>query len=434
MKFIDSALNLINNLTLDKFIEYYKEFTSLIGDSIIPDKKITESYFNFIKQLKPNYEKDIIAVVVAPRECFKSTTFSYFLPLLFIINSFKNNDDLSLVYLASNQFENAYQSIYFRIVSALNNISKLYVLKSDKYRTYLKNENKEMAINIGHINMSLRSRSFKGKRPQLIIADDIDIPYASEEIKARKRSITMFFEDWIPAREKGNSIIIVTGNIESKTSIISTLLSLDFTHKLILPYKINNEYIRETWNKEWENKTRKLMGDDGFERQYNHQLPADKIEFYKTKGIGQKIILIDPGISENNFVLVYLIGNTIANVFYTSYDRYFEIFEIIQSINPNIIIYESNSFQRFLGEKLKEKFPHTLIEEIRTDITQSSKLERMLKAYSYLNEGKITLLNEEVEEIIKEEIEKMNSNSHVLDILGAYIENYIESGGIYISV
>jgi hypothetical protein len=424
-KFIENFNRIRENLTLEQFKKIYYEFTSLIGEGFIPDELILKNYFNFIKQLTPNYEGDILAVVLAPRECYKSTTFSFVFPLWLIYNSMIFNDDLTLIYLASYQYENAYQSIYYRITEALKNMDIINVVKSDRYRTFITNNRKDVAINVGHIGNSLRSRNYKGKRPQLIIADDIDIPYAVDEMKSRYRSITMFFEDWIPAREKGNSFILVVGNLESKISIIQRLLDIEYTHKLILPYKVNNKYIRDNWNEEWEKRTRQIMGEEGFLRQYNHQLPGDDIELSKGKAVGNKIILIDPGINEGNFVMVFLIGNTIVDVFYTSYNRYYEIFEEISKFKPDIIIYEANSFQVFLGEKLREKFPFIQVEELRTDIAQSRKTERMLKAYDYLKEGKLLVLDENVENIIKEEISKIKNNSHVLDILGAYIEEYL---------
>lgn len=425
MKFLESFKKFQKELTLEKFKESYLKITKFAyNSSFCPPDSILEKYFEFIKNLDNKYNNNYLSVVVAPRESFKTTTFSVILPLMLIFNSLKNNDDLTTIVLGSFSLERVITAIYKPIQLALT--ESFDIITSNARHTIIKKGDKEFALFPIHINSTLRSINWKGKRPNLIILDDIDQPAYIQGITARINSVSRFSGDWLPSIENGNSFILIAGNIEHKISIIKDLLSedKDYVNKLVLPCKVDGKYIRPEWNEKWEETQRKQLKDD-FDRLYYHTLKSDIFEFIKNnKPIGIKQVFIDFGTAENSMVAVFFVGDTIVNIIKTDYLGINEIIEEILAFKPNYIFYERNANQGNIFRSILEPKLHYF--NLIPFFTTTHKQDRIGVAINMLLEGKVKVIPS-LEEEIKEEIEifKEEGNSHVLDMVGVYCERYI---------
>ncbi|MCS7227435.1 MAG: hypothetical protein NZ839_00535 [Endomicrobia bacterium] len=435
-KFIDSTLYFFNKLTYKNFEKYYRAITSLEGSEFFPHPNVSKVYYNFIKSLKPNLgEGDILALITAPRMCQKTTTFSIVLPVLLINWSYEDENDLSCIVIGSYKLEKTKETIFRRIKKILSAM-EFEIIQSDKKFFLIKKDEKEIRISIIHPQEDLRSYSFGYYRPQLIILDDLDTPSAlsgsSEEgrINERLRIVRNFQETWIPAREQKNSIIYAVGNFENQVSILKLLDNINYVHKLKLSYKREDgSYLLPDWNEEWEKKTREVMGDEAFERQYAHILASDKYNLKTSNvGLGRRISLIDLGKTNDSLVSVNIIGNMIVSIIYGSYAKYKYFLEEINEFDPEEIYFDATSTQEYFSIILTSYFPRARIFSMDTSKLQLNKQIRMLIALMQLENGNIVLSqeNEMLLSLIREEIEKMKTNSHVFDIIGTWWSMYKE--------
>lgn len=431
-KFIDSLLKFIDKLTFEKWQSLYRQITRIEGSEFVPHYNVSKAYFDFIKSWKPNLtDSDILACVLAPRECQKTTTFSVVLPIIFIEWSFKDYNDLTTIIIGSYRLKKTRETIFKRLRNILKNM-EIEIIQNEKETMTIKKFEKEIKIYLIHPKEDLRSFAYGHHRPQYIILDDLDTPASlslGEEIRLNEKIsiVRNFRENWLPAREQKNSLIYAVGNFESNISILKLLDEMDFVHKLKLKAKDKNKYLLPIWNEEWEKKMRKAIGDEAFERQYLHLLPTDKYTFAKAQPLqGLRYSLIDIGKTNDSLVSVNLIGKTIMSITYGSYTRYKNFIQELRNFDPEEIYFDSTSNQEYFGMLLEQEFPKAKIFGMDASKTQLNKHLRMLLALLKLESGEITLnSNDEVlESIMKEEIEKMKENSHVLDILGTFLALY----------
>lgn len=419
MKFKNSIELFINNLTYENFKKTYQNITKIYtGNSFNPPDTILEKYFEFLKKLKPNFNNNYLSVVVAPRECFKTTTFSFVLPYMLLLNSIKNKDDLTTIVVGSFSQERVITAIYKPLQLILK--ERFEIITSTERHTIFKYKDKEFAIYPIHINSSLRSCNWKSKRPQLIILDDIDQPAYIQGIKTRELSVARFNGDFLPSIENGNSFILVTGNKESNISIINDLLEKSYVNKLVLPYKVQGKYLRPEWNEEWENKMREQLKDD-FDRLYAHTLKTESFSFYKEKNpIGIKQVFLDFGVNDNSMVAVFFIGNTIVDIIKTNFiGLTTEIIPSIIDFKPDYVFFESNAIQ---GEVFRQILrPALIYYKLIPFQTTSNKNDRISLAINHLLNKNIKVIPE-LEKQINEEITifEEEGNSHVLDMVGVF--------------
>ncbi len=223
IKFIDSFLEFKEKLTYNAFKKNYLEITRKMGSEFLPEEIILKEYFDYIKGMYKNFAgKDILTMLVAPRECYKTTTFSIVFPVMVILWSFQNNDDLSLVVIAGNNEEKVKRSIFYRLRYALIGMD-FEILKNDSLEIIIKKGEKSLRCAVFHSNSDLRSYSYLHYRPQYIILDDIDLPVSKSSFTERRRLLQRFTAEWIPARMEGNSLIMTLGNFESQISILKHL-------------------------------------------------------------------------------------------------------------------------------------------------------------------------------------------------------------------
>ncbi|MGB9637729.1 MAG: hypothetical protein ACPL1F_00285 [bacterium] len=421
IKFIDSFINFVNKLTFENFKKNYLNITRKLGSEFLPEEAILKEYFDFIKSLKKNFgEGDIVSMLVAPRECYKSTTFSIVFPTMVILWSFKVNDDLSLVILGGNNEEKVKRSVFYRLKTALLSFD-FEVIKNDSLELHIKKNNKELRVAVFHSKSDLRSYSFYHYRPQYIILDDIDLPVSNTSNLERLRLLEKFKAEWIPARMSGNSLIQVIGNFESQISILKHLNDLDFVIKKIVPYKIDGKYIKKNWNEEWEKQQIEIMGIEQFLRQYKHELPSDKYKLVFNKDVsGEVYALIDIGENEGNLVGVVMVGNTIIDIIYAGYQTYSYLIQRLREYDIEKIYFDANNNQIYLKEIFKMYFPTTKIIPMKTEGLKYTKTDKMLYALLNIENGNIKV-HPDIERYLREEIEKIKSNSHVLDILGTFL-------------
>lgn len=419
MKFKNSIELFLNNLTYENFKKTYQSITRIYtNSSFSPPDTILEKYFEFLKNLKPNFNGNYLSVVVAPRECFKTTTFSFILPYMLIINSIKNNDDLTTIIVGSFSQERVITAIYKPLQLILK--ERFEIITSTERHTIFRYQNKEFAIYPVHVNSSLRSCNWKSKRPQLLIFDDIDQPAYIQGIKTRELSVARFNGDFLPSIENGNSFILVTGNKESNISIISDLLEKSYVNKLVLPYKIENKYIRPEWNEDWEKKMREQLKED-FDRLYAHILKTEFFSFDKEKKpVGIKQVFLDFGTKDNSMVAVFFIGNVIVDIIKTNFvGLTYEIIPNILQFKPDYIFFESNAIQ---GEVFRQILrPALSYYKLIPFQTTSNKNDRISLAINQLLNKNIKIIPE-LEKQINEEISifEEEGNSHVLDMIGIY--------------
>jgi hypothetical protein len=421
-KFLSSFKELQKKITYEDFLKLYKATTkTFTGNPFTPPDSIAKVYFNFIKNLKPLFNNNYLSVVVAPRECFKTTTFSIVLPYILIYNSIQNNDDLTTIVLGSYSQERVITAIYKPFQMVLK--ERFEVITSTERHTIIRYNNKEIAIYPIHINSTLRSCNWKGKRPQVIILDDIDQPAYIQGIKTREYSVARFNGDFLPSIEDGNSFILVAGNKENEISIISDLLKedKDYVNKLVLPYKLDGKYIKPNWNEKWEERMRKQLGED-FDRLYNHVLPTENYTFhYSNDIVGVKQVYLDFGTQEGSMCAVFFIGRTIVNIIKTDFlGLEKEIIPEILNFKPDYIFFEKNSLQG-------EVFKHILVPKLSffklvPFANYTHKSDRIALAINMLSNGTIKILPE-LEEDLKKEIQifKEEGNSHPLDMIGTFI-------------
>lgn len=426
IKFIDSFLEFKEKLTYNAFKKNYLEITRKMGSEFLPEEIILKEYFDYIKGMYKNFAgKDILTMLVAPRECYKTTTFSIVFPVMVILWSFQNNDDLSLVVIAGNNEEKVKRSIFYRLRYALIGMD-FEILKNDSLEIIIKKGEKSLRCAVFHSNSDLRSYSYLHYRPQYIILDDIDLPVSKSSFTERRRLLQRFTAEWIPARMEGNSLIMTLGNFESQISILKHLDKISFVYKKILPYKIDGKYIKDKWNEKWEEDMIETMGLEEFMRQYKHELPADKFKLnYTTDVMGEIYALIDIGESEGNLVAVIMIGNTIYDIIYGGYQTYQKFIEKVKKYPIEKIYFDANSTQIFLSEIFKLHFPTTEIIPMKSEGLRVSKKDKMLYALMNIEQGNIKVYKD-IEEYVREEIEKIQDNSHVLDILGTFLILYYQ--------
>lgn len=435
MKFLDSIINFLKKIEYDDFKKLYKYYTSKIfTNPFTPPDTILYHYFMFLKGLKRNYKQNILAVGLAPRNAYKTTTFSKVFPLMVIGNSIVNNDDLVMITIGSYTLDRVTTAIFDQIRQSLNQFQELTILKSTNKKVIFKFKEKEFCIEAFHLNESLRSLNHLGRRPQLVILDDIDVPATINELKSREFSVSRFKEDWLPAIEDGNAFILAVGNLEHDVSILNFLIKNELTHKMILPYKINNQRLKPEWDDKWEEEERNILGKTGFERLYEHKLPSEKYQFLFTYNpSGTRIIVLDIGTSNNSnsMAFVCFIGNTIVDIWSGTINQFIdEGIEKINQFKPHILRYEGNGMQRYLFEQIAKLIPN-----INCDVfyTTTEKEFRMSLASLKLRTGEIQI-HPDVEEELKIQlgIFEAGDNSHILDIIGTYVLEYME-GEPYVS-
>lgn len=424
-KFIDSFLEFTSKLTYEKFKSNYLKITEKMGSPFVPEDSILKHYYEFIKNLTPNFgEGDILGMVLAPRECYKTTTFSIVFPVMLIVYSFEVKNDFTLMVIGSNNFEKAKRAIFERIKYIFRDL-KYQILRDDKLELQLYEDGKYFRITPIHSESDLRSYSFLHYRPQLIILDDMDKPVSKSSPQERLAQIQRFSAEWLPARMSGNSMILVVGNYESQISILKHLSKFPKIHKLELKYKDENgKYLKSKWNEEWEKDQISIMGEEEFLRQYAHELPEDKYDIPLENLVkGKRYALIDIGVEEGNFVAVLMIGKTIVDILYAGHNSYKLLIEQLQEFKPEEIYFDATANQIFLQEIFQNYFPTTPVIELYTQ--NINKKERMLYGLLMLEKKEINVINDDkVIEKVKQEIEKINSNSHIFDILGTFLLTY----------
>ncbi|MGB9637701.1 MAG: hypothetical protein ACPL1F_00145 [bacterium] len=427
MRFLTNFTKFLKKITIEDFKKFYLKITGTVSDNaILPSELILIKHFDFIQNEIPKrrFGKNSLNLVVAPRETYKSLTFSRILPLMAIFNSLKTNDDLSLVMVGSYREIDSKTRLFDYLRRFLKSIPDIsFVIdNSDLIQIYYKKNNKELQIKTFHSKKSLRGENFNGKRPQLIIMDDIDVPYEMKgNIKEREQLLFRFKNDWLPAIEKENTMIVVIGIPEGPDSIVAYLLQQPTVNILKLPYKIDEKYLRKDWDEEWEKSMRIMMGED-FKRQYELEIPFYKdfefeidLDELKKDVIG----LLDMGINENNTALVILKDNIIIDILYLKFDIKVLVDKIYEYGIRRLYV-ESNTWQSLVINNLLKKSLQGI--DIIPMYWNVSKKERALFAWDLI-EKKNLRPSLKVRDILLKEKKKLEDgdNPHALDILGTYM-------------
>lgn len=435
MNFLDSIIKFLKKIKYEDFKRLYMYYTGKIFTSqFAPPDTILYHYYMFLKSLDRNYKRNILAVGLAPRNAYKTTTFSKVFPLMAIGNSVVNNDDLTLIAIGSYTLDRVTTAIFDQLRQSLNLFQELTILKSTNKKVVFRYKEKEFCIEAFHLNESLRSLNHLGRRPQLVILDDIDVPATINELKSREFSVNRFKEDWLPAVEDGNALILAVGNLEHDVSILNFLRKKELTHKMILPYKIDGKRLKPDWDDKWEEEERLILGKIGFERLYEHKLPSEKYQFLFTHNpVGTRIVVLDIGTSSNSnsMAFVCFIGNTVADVWSGTINQFIdEGIEKINQFKPHVLRYEGNGMQRYLFEQIAKLMPNI---ECEVYYTTTEKEFRMSLASLKLRTGEIQV-HPDIEDALKVEVGIFESgdNSHILDIIGTFIMEYVE-GEPYVS-
>lgn len=438
MKFLDSFESYIKSLTLDKFKKIYRKITGLVSDyEIVPSEMILLKYFSFIQNemVKRKFSGNSLNLVMAPRECYKSLTFSRILPLILINNSFKTNDDLSLIIAGSYRDEDAKRNIFDYYRKVLKYFQNIDFLKDTDWSIEIINKKtkKTMEIRRLHSKGNLRGVNYKGKRPQLMILDDMDIPFEEKnKLIDRIQLLDRFEKQWLPAIENGNAMIIVIGIPESIDSIVVNLLKKpEIVNILKLPYKVNGEYIRRNWDENWERDMRVMLGDD-FKRQYELEMVFFKDLDYETVIENSKnvntIALLDMGIKEGNNVLVIMRMNVIIDIISTSFDVK-EIANKLLEYNVSKLYVESNTWQSIVINNLLKKMLVGI--EIIPMYWNTSKIERCLYAWDKIENKEILFSLKAKDKILKEKSKlDKGENPHALDIIGTYAYKFLKKDNV----
>lgn len=425
-KFLDSYLEFINKTSYEDFKKLYKRITKkFYFQEFAPEDSVLIHYYNFLKSLKRNYKRNILSYVLAPRNCFKTNTFTKVLPLMLIENSLKERDELTTIVIGSYTIERVEEAIFSQIRKGFEKLQDITILKNTKKELVISYDNKEIAIKVIHSQESLRSYNHLGKRPQLLILDDIDIPNALGVIQERVYLLNRFKDDWMLALEDGDAMVLVVGNLEHEVSILNYLKN-NF-YGLILPYKVDDKYVREIWNEEWEIEERNFLDKKSFDRFYLHKLPSSNLEFlFKDNPIGTRIIILDIGLSKylNSMAFVCFIGNTVYDIWKGTINEFLDegINKIIE-FRPHLLKYESNGIQGYIFEQIKKMIPNI---EAEAYFTTTDKSVRMAIAVMKLKNKEITV-NPDIVEELKEEIGifEKDGNSHILDCIGTFIMEYL---------
>jgi hypothetical protein len=425
-KFLESFREFQEELTFEKFKTLYKKITGkFYYQEFAPEDSVLIHYYNFIKSLKPNYKKNILSYVLAPRNCYKTNTFTKVFPLMLIENSLKVKDGLTTIVIGSYTIERVEEAIFSQIRKGFERLQDITILKNNKKELVISYEGKEISIKVIHSQESLRSYNHLGKRPQLVILDDIDVPNALGVIQERIYTLNRFKDDWMLALEDGDALVLVVGNLEHEISILKYLK--DNFEGLILPYKVDGKYIREIWNEEWEIEERNFLDKKSFDRFYLHKLPSSNIDFlFKDNPVGTRLIILDIGLSKyaNSMAFVCFIGNTVYDVWKGTINEFLDegINKIIE-FKPHLLRYEANGYQGFIFEQIRKMIPNI---EVEGFYTTTDKTVRMALAVMKLKNKEITV-NPELEEELREEIGifEKDGNSHILDCIGTFILEYL---------
>ncbi|MGB9637687.1 MAG: hypothetical protein ACPL1F_00075 [bacterium] len=425
-KFLESFREFQEELTFEKFKTLYKKITGkFYYQEFAPEDSVLIHYYNFIKSLKPNYKKNILSYVLAPRNCYKTNTFTKVFPLMLIENSLKVKDGLTTIVIGSYTIERVEEAIFSQIRKGFERLQDITILKNNKKELVISYEGKEISIKVIHSQESLRSYNHLGKRPQLVILDDIDVPNALGVIQERIYTLNRFKDDWMLALEDGDALVLVVGNLEHEISILKYLK--DNFEGLILPYKVDGKYVREIWNEEWEIEERNFLDKKSFDRFYLHKLPSSNIDFlFKDNPVGTRLIILDIGLSKyaNSMAFVCFIGNTVYDVWKGTINEFLDegINKIIE-FKPHLLRYEANGYQGFIFEQIRKMIPNI---EVEGFYTTTDKTVRMALAVMKLKNKEITV-NPELEEELREEIGifEKDGNSHILDCIGTFILEYL---------
>lgn len=425
-KFLESFREFQEELTFEKFKTFYKKTTGkFYYQEFAPEDSVLIHYYNFLKSLKPNYKKNILSYVLAPRNCYKTNTFTKVFPLMLIENSLKEKDGLTTIVIGSYTIERVEEAIFSQIRKGFERLQDITILKNNKKELVISYEGKEIAIKVIHSQESLRSYNHLGKRPQLVILDDIDVPNALGVIQERIYTLNRFKDDWMLALEDGDALVLVVGNLEHEISILKYLK--DNFEGLVLPYKLDGKYIREIWNEEWEIEERNFLDKKSFDRFYLHKLPSSNIDFlFKDNPVGTRLIILDIGLSKyvNSMAFVCFIGNTVYDVWKGTINEFLDegISRIIE-FKPHLLRYEANGYQGFIFEQLRKMIPNI---EVEGFYTTTDKTVRMALAVMKLKNKEITV-KPELEEELREEIGifEKDGNSHILDCIGTFILEYL---------
>lgn len=428
-KFIDGFKEFIKNLTYEEFKEKYTRITSLYASSFLPEESVLIHYFNFIKSLKAGYNGNFINVVLAPRECYKTLTFSKVFPLMLILNSISKEsfNDLSTIILGSYLMKDVKTNIYSDIQTALSRLKGVKVIISNAKEMIIEANKKRMLIKTISARSTLRSTNISGRRPQLLILDDIDQPRADKQLSTREYSVTRFTTDWLPAIENQNAVIFVIGNLEHKISIINHLLKIEEVNKLILPAKIDGKYIRKIWNEKWEEKTREILGDEEFERLYFHKLSTDNLETTDEFIKENTKAFIDVGVQDRTMAISFIAGNTIIDVFKGNLQEFInEGITMLKYYDPKDIYYEKNGLQDALMKEIIKTYIPEYNMRLRGIVSNTNKEERLALTLLKIQSKDLKISSYVEEEILEEiEIYKSGGNPHLLDSISFFVTKFL---------
>lgn len=432
--FREEVENFIKRLTFEKFQEFYKHITSLFSSPFYPDEKALEYYYLFIKEIKFNFNGNSLNVVVAPRESYKTLTFSKVFPIMLLLNSIKKFDDLSVIVLGSYLAKDVKVNIYNDWQNAISKVKNIYLETKNIRETIFtaksaKEKMKRVLLKTIASKSTLRSTNLAGRRVQLLVLDDIDQPRADRTFTSREYSVIRFTSDWLPSIENGNSLIIVAGNLEHKVSIINYLLNQEKVNKLVLPCKINGEYIKKSWDEEWEENMRQMLGDSEFERLYYHKLKeANLFEGEEDEVITESKAFIDVGINERSMAMVIISKNTIIETFKGSLSEFLnEGVEIIKLYKPQEIYYEKNGLQDNFMKQIISSYLIDFKDRIRGIVSNTSKEERLALTILNLRNKNIKVRTSCLEDIQEEiDIYETGGNPHILDAVSFYVLKYLK--------
>lgn len=435
MLFRNALEKFIKRLTYEHFIKLYKYITGLFSSEFFPDELALQYYYSFIKKINFDFNGNSINVVVAPRECYKTLTFSKVFPLMVLINSFSSNNfnDLSVIVLGSYLAKDVKTNIYNDWQVSISNLKNVNVLVKNIRETLFEAKNKEffkrVLIKTISSKSTLRSTNLSGRRVQMLILDDIDQPRSDKTLSSREYSVIRFTTDWLPAVENGNSLIMVAGNLEHKISIINYLLQQDKVNKLVLPVKVDGKYVRKSWNEEWEENMRKMLGDSEFERLYYHKLQDTNIIGVDTEenARGNCKVFIDIGINDRSMAFVIIHKNTIIEVFKGSLSEFLrEGIDLIKFYNPNEIYYEKNGLQDSFMKQIINSYMIEFKDRIRGIVSNTNKEERLALTILKIQKNELQISNSCLEEIQEEiDIYETGGNPHLLDAVSFYVIKFL---------